>query len=190
MMRKRIFLVTIMICSMVLACACGKKEAAKVKDVAPSSAEAENNTVGLSNPWTDTDADGFLAATGVELNVPEGATDVVYRVLDAEKLGEMQFVLDGTAYVARVSTPDKFEDISGMYYEWTYEGEGKVSYNDAKVYSHTVDDRTDAMLCLWYDVVPGIMYSVSATTENSDLNGLDIEVIASQVYAQMQGEVG
>lgn len=43
-------------------------------------------------------------------------------------------------------------------------------------------------VCIWYDVVPGYVYSLS--TRGADLDGFDITAIAEQVYKPMQGNVG
>ena len=41
---------------------------------------------------------------------------------------------------------------------------------------------------LWFDVVPGLMYSVTA--QGMDLDGFDIQAIAEQLYIPTQGDVG
>ncbi len=40
-------------------------------------------------------------------------------------------------------------------------------------------------LCLWYDRVPGLMYSLSVYT--TELDGLDLTAVAEQVYIPVQG---
>ena len=41
-------------------------------------------------------------------------------------------------------------------------------------------------LCLWYDLAPGLMYSLSVYT--TDLDGLDLIAVAEMVYKPMQGD--
>ena len=41
-------------------------------------------------------------------------------------------------------------------------------------------------LCLWYDIVPGLMYSLSVYS--TDLDGLDLTAVAEQVYVPVQGD--
>ena len=43
-------------------------------------------------------------------------------------------------------------------------------------------------MCMWYDLVPGLMYSVTA--QGMDLDGFDIQAIAEQLYIPTQGDVG
>lgn len=146
---------------------------------------ANAETAGMANPWVETDAEQFCQVTGVELNVPEDAENVHLYVLESENLGEMQFEIDGQEYCARVCHANEFTDISGMHYEWTYEDDGKVSYVPSKLYM-AKDGENTVEVCLWYDVVPGIMYSLS--TVQKDVDGLDLEAIAAGVFKPMQGD--
>ena len=41
-------------------------------------------------------------------------------------------------------------------------------------------------LCLWYDIVPGLMYSLSVYT--TELDGLDLTAVAEMVYVPAQGD--
>lgn len=169
-------IVCLLAITMFAAVACGKSAPAEKADEAP---------VSMANPWTDTDEAGFMEKLGMYFAVPEGAENVIYRVLESEGLGEMQFELDGLSFTARIQSASEFTDISGMYYEWTVEDSGKVDYCDCKFYRY-VGEEEYADLCLWYDVVPGIMYSLS--TVAPDLDGFDISAIANQVFEPMQSE--
>ena len=82
--------------------------------------------VGMPNPWTETTAEGVMEALGLELGVPEGATDVAWRMLEEAQLAEMTFTWYEQDYTARVKPTDAFEDISGLYYEWPQEMECTV----------------------------------------------------------------
>ena len=180
-MKKGIKIVLMLMALMLLTVGCAKKE---------SASDATDNNVTLANPWSEVDKDTFVQKVHVSLNVPEWASDVKYRVLDdgqGEPLGEMIFYIDGFEYVARTQGVGEYTDISGMYYDWTYEDKDKVSYNEVDVKKYVGDDE-QATVCMWYDIVPGIMYSVS--TVQPDLDGLDIVAIAIAVYEPMQGEAG
>ena len=92
-----------------------------------------------------------------------------------------------SGFTARIKPSAEFEDISGMYYDWTATDDTwKVGYCDAKAMSYISETEDDAMVVLWYDVVPGLMYSISATS--GDLDGLDLSVYAEQVYIPVQGD--
>lgn len=55
----------------------------------------------IANPWVDTTAEDIMSKIGIELNVPEGAESVVYRMDESEKMEEMRFILDECEYTAR-----------------------------------------------------------------------------------------
>ena len=83
----------------------------------------------------------------------------------------------------------EFEDISGMYYDWTATNDTwKVQHCDARTMSYISKTEDDAMVTLWYDAAPGLMYSLSAA--GKDLNGLDLPVLADQIYIPTQGNAG
>lgn len=158
-----------------------------------AAAFAEETVVGMANPWTEVeDMAAFCEKVGVELAIPEGAEDVVLRVLedngDGIALGEMDFTLDGMEYTARVSfsnVTDGIEDISGMYYEWETEEETTVAGLKA-VIMQASDEENTAEVVNWLDIVPGIVYSLS--TVQKDVDGLDLTAIAEEIYIPMQGE--
>ena len=143
--------------------------------------------VGMANPWVETDAEGVMQAVGVSFGVPEGAENVVYRVLESESLAEMEFTWYGMDYTARIKPAGAFEDISGMYYEWEQDMDVTVGNCEGVEY-RAEDEGMTFDVCLWYDVVPGLMYSVS--TSGEDLDGFDIIAAAEQVYIPAQSDVG
>ena len=148
-----------------------------------SFALAETATVGMVNPWTEVTEEEFAEKLGLYFAVPEGAENVVFRVLESEGLGEMLFTLDGMDYTARVKAAPEFEDISGMYYEWDNETDIEVNGRAGKEYRAKDEDKT-VDLAMWCDIVPGIMYSLS--TEGEDLDGFDIVAVCEMVFSPMQ----
>mgnify|MGYP004450796991 FL=1 len=147
---------------------------------------------GTENPVVESDAATIMQTLGVEFAIPEGSSDVSYAIINGETAQMLFYDEAGTQFMARIKSTADFEDISGYYYNWTSEGEkDKVGYCDAELKSYVSEDETgidnDAQLILWYDKVPGLMYSLAA--EGKDLNGLDIAVKAAQVYIQTQGDV-
>ncbi len=187
-----------------------------------SSADAQTGSgagnLQIGNPWTDTDRQGLLDATGFELDAPEGATDVAYRYMQeigatgetdssAAALAELDYDLDGTEWTYRVQSASELTDISGMNYAWIAEEDGTVADRPAKYYSYVeyakpedvgapesaaggidyIDSTFAVQVVNWYDAAPGVTYSLSAT--GTDLNGMDIQVFAENLFNETQGEV-
>lgn len=155
-------------------------------------ADQEQNQ-SLANPWTVSDYDGVLSATGFPVNVPDGATDVVYSYMAEEKLAEATYKYDGVDWVYRMQETDSLTDISGMNYEWTFQQDGEVAncpakfmgYTDQAEGADTLDGVTGVQVASWYHRVTGITYSLSAS---GDINGMDIQVYAENIFLPLQGE--
>lgn len=173
-MKKVLMIVLSVLCVLALA-SCANKKA------------EEESTVGMSNPWEDTDAEGFVEKTGLDLNVPEEAENVIFRVLTETKLGEMRFTLDGVTYNARIQYTDEWEDLSGIYVSWDSTEDCEVSYCSGKLMTGKSDGET-VKLVEWFDIVPGVMYSLSCS--GKDVDGVDVVAVAEQVFRPMQGNVG
>ena len=171
------------ICLMILCAACAKKEEPAKE---PETAATEEAKVGVPNPMVEVTKDELMEKLGLGFNVPEGAENVKYFIIDG-KMAEMQFVFNTVKINARILPTAEYEDISGMYYQWQNSEKGKVGYSDADIKLYKGETES-AQIILWYDAAPGLMYSVSATGE--DLDGFDIEAIAQQTYVQTQGDVG
>ena len=170
---------------LVLFTACGKAPAAEKPAEQPAEESGEAN---LPNPVKETDAEGIMQTLGVEFGIPEGAEDLRYSTINDE-LAEMRFSLDGTEFVARIKPSAEFEDISGMYYDWTAKlDDCKVGYCDAQSMSYISETEDDVMAVLWFDAAPGLMYSLCAV--GADLNGLDPLAVAEQIFVPMQGDAG
>lgn len=153
---------------------------------APEEAPVEEPAATMVNPMVETDADGLMEQLGLRLNCPENAENVKYFVI-AGNLGEMQFTMDGVKLSARIQPAAEYTDISGMYYDFETEEEISIGSCQGKHLRHSGDGE-NAEVVLWFDVAPGIMYSLSG--QGDELSAIDFPAIAEQVYAPMQGEVG
>lgn len=144
----------------------------------------------IANPWTDMTPEALEQASGLSFGMPEGAEDVVYRWLESEGLAEMQFVLDGDEYCARIRPAaleaGQLEDISGMYFEWENVEEVTIGHCRGTIGQAQAGSEDYVELCLWYDAAPGLMYSLSVHT--TELDGLDLTAVAGMVYVPAQGE--
>lgn len=140
---------------------------------------------GLANPWSQTTAQGLMDALGLQLGLPDGATNVTWQMLEDAQMGQVQFTWQGMDYTARIAPTEAFEDISGLYYTWEAEDECEVGRCKGVVRrAHDGDNTVD--VCLWYDDLTGLMYSVSAAA--ADLDGFDITAVAQKLYIPMQTE--
>lgn len=153
--------------------------------------EPEEDVIGMPNPWTESDEQGVLEATGFDIKAPEGATDVAYSYIPENKLAQMQYVLDDINWSYKMEPTDEFMDISGMYYGWTDDDgdQGTVSGREAVYYGYLApegSDEEDVQLVNWYDAVTGVTYSLSAMAD--DLDGMDIQAYAEQLYVPLQGD--
>ena len=153
--------------------------------------ESEEDVIGMANPWIESDEQGVLEATGFDIKAPEGATDVAYSYIPDNKLAQMQYVLDDINWTYRMEPSDELMDISGMYYGWTEDDgdKGTVSGREAVYYGYLAPEDSDeesAQLVNWYDAVTGVAYSLSAVAK--DLDGIDIQAYAEQLYVPLQGD--
>ena len=149
----------------------------------------ETSVIGMPNPWTETDPDGLMQTLGLQFDVPEGAENIVYRMLTEEKLAEMQFTLNDMPFTARIKPAGvELEDISGLNYDWAYVEQAKREFARhwyREEHRKALDDGKTVEVFLWLDIVPGLTCSLS--TEAADLNDFDISAVAEQVYHPVQG---
>lgn len=153
--------------------------------------ENETEETQIANPWTDSDQQGVLKATGIDMTAPEGASDVAYSYLEKDGLAQMTYVLDDTDWTYRIQPATELTDISGIFVEWDYEGDATVSGLAAKDYSYgdmNTDNSDHYQMIQWYDATVGFTYSLAAYSPH-DLNGMDIQVYAEAIYQPLQGDV-
>ena len=142
--------------------------------------------VGISNRWVETDEAGLMQTLGLEFNIPEEAEDVMFRMNESEQLAEMQFVLYKMPFTARIKPSGlEMEDISGLNYKWEFEKESNDHWFREKI-MRTRDGKNTVEAFLWFDIVPGLTYSIS--TEAPDLDGFDIIAVAQMIWHEAQGD--
>ncbi len=196
MKRKVALILSVMSISMLAMAGCGSssKETAAETSVEETTTVAEETTaeetVGMANPWTESDKEGVLEATGFEMAAPDGATDIAYSYMKEDGLAQLTYTLDDASWTYRIQLADKLTDISGMYYDWSADpSEGEVSGREALYYGYAAPEGSDedsVMLVNWYDVVTGTTYSLSAV--GKDLDGMDIQAYAESIYSPLQGD--
>ncbi|MBQ3270703.1 MAG: hypothetical protein IJH09_12385 [Clostridia bacterium] len=145
---------------------------------------AAETGVSIANPWEDMTEEGLRAVSGLSFGLPEDAENVIYRWMDSEKLAEMQFTWSGDEYCARAQAVELEEgelmEISGMYFAWDNEEEITVDGCPGTIGQAQTGSEDWVERCLWYDAEAEVMYSLSVV--GNDLDGLDLTVIAGQVY--------
>lgn len=127
---------------------------------------------------------------GYEIAVaPAGAEEVSYNVfeLDGLVVGETRFILDGAVWSYRMAqtweTEKEFADISGIEDGFQEQTTGEILWCPARLYF----DEGGAGKVVWFDVVPGLLYSLSVEQGASAETILDM---ANQLFEPAQGETG
>lgn len=136
----------------------------------------ENQTQGYLTAQADslavlTTASQILRSTGLDVTVaPEGARDITYNafLLDGLTVAETTFELDGTRFSYRMAATSElledFTDISSMEGPFERISAGEVAWCRAKInYTPGGQGRI-----IWFDLVPGILYSMSMDRSASD----------------------
>ena len=144
-------------------------------------------------PWVETTAEEIMEKLGFEFGMPEGIQEPVYRMLEDYQLAEMNFTLEAygedIVFCARIMSESEFRNMSGvMANEWSAEEDCEFQGLQAQLLRLDLDTGETIEVFLWFDVVPGLMYSVTA--QGMDLDGFDIQAIAEQLYIPTQGDVG
>ena len=110
-------------------------------------------------------ASQILHSTGLDVTVaPESAGNITYNAfpLDDLTVAETTFVIDGITYSYRMAATleieEDFADISGMEGPFGQNTAGEVRWCGAKF---SFDEGGQGKI-IWFDVVPGILYSLSA----------------------------
>ena len=152
-------------------------------NVLPGACFAEEHLSGFPNPLHDSDRLGVLEATGFALDAPEGAEEAAWFWFNTEpKIAELRFKADGHNFTYRASGENAFTDISGMYYTWEENTEASLAYLKAEI---SWNEGKEGIM-LWYDMVPGVMYSLSV---DSGADPMLLCSMADAVFVPVQGDV-
>ena len=132
----------------------------------------------LPNPVHESTSEEILKTLGITFNLPSDAEDVAYHIIDMEEgspVAETLFTQGVTEVTYRIRPLAQFEDISGMYYDWKTVTPVEVSYCSGEV--RFIEGEQG--ICLWYDTVPGLMYSIAV--ENG-ATGEMLHELANELY--------
>lgn len=137
-----------------------------------------------------TTASQILRGTGLDVTVaPQEAQDITYNafLLDGLTVAETTFVLDGIRFSYRMAATtellEDFKDISGMKGPFEKISAGEVAWCRAKInYTEGGQGRI-----IWFDLVPGILYSMSMDHGASDEVLLEL---ANELFEPAQDTIG
>lgn len=156
------------------------------------STDTESAGAETTAPWVESDKEGVLEATGLEISAPEGASDAAYAYLKDEKVAQVTYVLDDIKWTYRMKAADTLTDLSDKDQEWLdaaapdVDTDENVSGREAKYYGYVAEGEADIQIADWYDAVTGTAYSLTAEAE--DLDGIDMQYYAENVYEPLQGD--
>ena len=156
---------------------------------------SENQTQGYLTAQADslavlTTASQILRSTGLDVTVaPADAGDITYNafLLEGLTVAETTFQLDGVRFSYRMAATaellEDFTDISGMTGPFERISAGEVAWCRAKInYTPGGQGRI-----IWFDVVPGILYSMSMDRDASDEVLLEL---ANELVEPAQDSIG
>ena len=129
------------------------------------------NDISLVNPMKELTDEEEIDELSYGLILPKGAEQVNTYMIN-EHILERRFVVDGADYTMRVAKGDAFEDISGLYYEWSSQTD--ISYPTEESV-HMVYNGNGEYIDVfnWYDKELSVNYSVSAI-DDKPISGLSI----------------
>lgn len=137
-----------------------------------------------------TTANEIMSMTGLNIMVtPKEAENITYDILLLEHLtvAETAFVLDDIQYVYRmaatVDVNEDFADLSGLTGDSIRSISTELLWCPAKLTLYT--DGKGKLI--WFDVVPGIVYSLTMSDNASEKQLLQM---AENLFEPAQGEVG
>lgn len=121
----------------------------------------------VSGPVHESTAEDIMNTLGLGFHIPDEAKNIVYSIVDCAdggRIAQAVFTLDGIGYTYRKQSAAEFKDISGVNCDWTSSSAIAVSY--CKGEARFIEGKQG--VCLWYDVVPGVMYSLYTETGASE----------------------
>ena len=181
---KRVLAVTLAATMVFSVMGCGKKKEEAAEEPVE---EAEEQEVGLANPWTETTEKDAFEETYFLMKAPDGATNVEWRRMENGDfpLIEVDFNYEGFDFCARAQYgANEDDDISGMYVDWTDTKEVKLDnwgMGDTKgtLKSGVYDDAV-AFVLNWYDLEAGELYCLSTSVQ--DNTNLDMKAVADAMF--------
>ena len=151
-----------------------------------SQSEEQGEETQTPNPMTEVSKDQMVKDTTVDIDAPEGATDVKYFTIkqeDGSLMAHVAFRYNDKDFFYRANAGAiEIMDQTGLYADWTETKQVDVSYNKA-----TLELADDCAGMYWYDAVPAINYSLGCEAASTEK---EMVTLANQLFVPAQGEVG
>ena len=170
------------------ACGSSGSEEPAAEDTTAAAEDTE-----MANPLEEVSKEDMIEGTGVDIDAPEGATDVKYFILTSESAPDTNG--EGTDKVAQVMF--KYNDKEFTYraqqasiepYDMCgIEGEAMETYEKVPVNycEATVNIYDGAGGVFWIDLAPGIDYSLTCT---NPIEKDELVKVANDTFVPTQGE--
>lgn len=135
---------------------------------APTKEADAGQTAGMANPWTNAASeDEIEMKIGVEMSdPPDGATNISYSYMEADKMGQVIFTWNGDEYTYRVQKSAAPQDIAGMYVEFTNRKDIMIG-DDGQTAVLQYNQGKEGVVT-WYDAKDGESMSVSSPTAGDE----------------------
>lgn len=144
--------------------------------------EEKNKTMQIVNPMKKSTPQEIIETIGVKFNEPKNVSEIKYFII-SNQVAQMNFIKDGISFTARIKPANQFEDISGMYFNWNNEQDCKIAWCSGKIYFMNDAENKNPGICIWYDVAPGLMYSLSMDDKS---NPEILLSLANEIYHKNQ----
>ena len=144
--------------------------------------EGKITTTQIANPMKKSTPQEIINTIGVKFNEPKNVTEINYFII-SNQVAQMNFIKDGISFTARIKPANQFEDISGMYFNWNNEQDCKIAWCSGKIYFMNDAENKNPGICIWYDVAPGLMYSLSMDDKSNPKILLNL---ANEIYHKSQ----
>ena len=180
----------IALAGMLAICGCSSGAANNAANNAAANTDANqaaNATpaAGMANPVTECTQEELVQASSIDLKAPEGATNVAYSYIDTGAeypIAQVVYTQNDIefTYRAQAGGGTTAEDISGVYAEWSNTADVQCENCTA-----TISSNDEGSLATWFDVVPGINYSLSTSKFVEEQDMVDI---INLVFVPAQGD--
>ena len=135
-------------------------------------------------------AEKLLVMLGLDMAVaPEGSREITYAAREVAGLtaAETTFVLDGRRWCYRVAATgdlsEDFADLSGQSGDYACQEKTELGWCPARL----LYTPGGAGKLLWFDMVPGLVYSLST---DEAAGGEELLAMAERLYVPVQQDVG
>ena len=158
-MKKIIRMTAVLMLAAIILCGCAEK-----------GEDAGEGIERVENPWVEITEEEAEEKSGVGIEIPSAATDIAYRYCEDCKICEIDFVLYGMEFTARIAQTEEEKDISGAYYSFE-EGDDRIGpYEIIGKEYHAKDSDEFITLGLWFDESRKNMFSLLATSDECYAN--------------------